>query len=63
MLIKKITRHSPASARKPPSRGPATVVIVVAAAQAPMALPRRSGPNEEVMMARLPGIISAPPIP
>ena len=61
--MKKIARHETWSMKKPPSRGPITIVIEVNADQVPIALPRSSSENVALMMARLPGTMSAAPMP
>src|SRR5258708_7321741 len=62
-LMKKIARHETWSMKKPPSSGPATMVIDVKADQVPIALPRSLSGNVALMMARLPGTMSAAPMP
>src|SRR5260221_14248948 len=62
-LMKKIARHETWSMKKPPSSGPATMVIDVNADHVPIALPRSLSGNVALMMARLPGTMSAAPMP
>ncbi len=61
--MKKAARHETCSMSHPPRTGPTAIVIEVNADQVPIARPRSSFGNEVLMMARLPGTSSAPPIP
>ena len=47
----------------PPSTGPSAVVIAVKPDQVPMACPRDFSSNDALMMARLPGMSIAAPMP
>jgi hypothetical protein len=51
------------SINQPPSTGPIAEVIAVKPDQIPIALPRRSGGNVALIIAKLPGMSKAPPIP
>ena len=62
-LMKKIQRQPPVSTIAPPISGAAAVAIAEKADQVPIALPRRPGSKQLVMIARLPGTSSAPPTP
>src|SRR5712692_3600247 len=62
-LRKKTQRQEAYWTNTPPSTGPTTVVIEEKPDQVPIARPRCSLLNEALMIARLPGTSSAPPIP
>src|SRR6266571_2551939 len=62
-LMKNTIRQDACSMSQPPSGGPMAVLIAVKLDQVPMALPRRSSENEAPMMARLPGVSIAAPMP
>src|SRR5215469_2639588 len=62
-LIAKISRQDTAWTSHPPRNGPIAVATPDRPDQAPIALPRSAGANDASMMARLPGVISAAPIP
>ncbi len=63
MFIKKAARHDTKSMSNPPTTGPIAAVTPENPDQVPIALPRSSSENEELMIASEPGIINAPPIP
>src|SRR6202040_2701519 len=60
-LMKKIARQDRASTSQPPRTGPTAEVRAEKPAQVPIALPRSSAGKAALMIARLPGIRSAPP--
>src|SRR5689334_8799190 len=62
-LIRKIHRQLPASSSHPPTRGAIAEDAPLNPAQVPMACVRSPGRRVASMMARLAGVISAPPIP
>ena len=62
-LITKISRHVTASTSQPPRKGPTAVATPPSPDQAPMAAPLSSRRKLASMMARLPGVSRAAPIP
>src|SRR6266487_2619413 len=62
-LMKKTQCHEACSTSHPPRTGPIAEVMEVKPDQIPIARPRLSGSNEALIIARLPGTSSAPPIP
>ena len=62
-LIAKISRHETASTRYPPTSGPITVAMPDQAVQEPIAAPRSSAGNAEMMSASALGVRSAPNAP
>ncbi len=62
-LMKKTHRHDPCSTSQPPSTGPTAAVMAVNPDHVPMARPRSSSLKDALIMDRLPGMRSAPPIP
>jgi hypothetical protein len=56
-------RQPNSSTIHPPTSGPAPVVMPEKPDQTPIAFPRSSGSIDEEMIARLPGVSSAPPMP
>ena len=62
-LTRKTNRQVVASISQPPRNGPAAPAMPASPDQAPMARPRSAGTNDAVMMARLPGVSRAPPMP
>ena len=63
MLIRKIARQLTASISQPPTSGPTAAATPPSADQAPIARPRSSGWKLASMIARLPGVSRAPPMP
>jgi len=63
MLMTKIHLHDAALMRYPPRSGPAAVATPPNPDHEPMARLRSTGSNDAWMMARLPGVKSAAPIP
>ena len=61
--MKKISRQDHASTSQPPSTGPSAVVSAEDPAQVPIARPRSPSGKCALMIARLLGTSSAPPIP
>src|SRR6266705_6791159 len=62
-LIKKTQRQEAYWTNQPPSTGPSNEEAEVNPDQVPIARPRWSALNEALRIARLPGTISAPPMP
>ncbi len=62
-LIRKIHRHETASTSQPPSSGPRAVATPPRPDQAPIARARSSRRKLASIIARLPGVSSAPPTP
>ena len=62
-LIRKIHRHDAWSTSSPPTSGPSAAAIPPRPDQAPMARLRSSERNAPWIIARLPGVRSAPPMP
>ncbi len=62
-LIRKIARQEIAAISQPPSSGPNAVATPPSPDQAPIARARSAGRKLAWMIARLPGVSSAPPIP
>ena len=62
-LMKKINRHDTAPISHPPRNGPTAAATPPSPDQAPIARDRSSGENDAWMIARLPGVSSAPPTP
>ena len=62
-LIRKIARQLETSTSQPPSRGPIAAAIDTNPVHAPIARARSSGTKAASMIARLPGVSSAPPTP
>ena len=62
-LIRKIQRHDAASIKAPPPSGPITVEMPLHAVQVPIAPPRSSGGNVDMMIASVLGMSSAPATP
>ena len=62
-LIAKISRQETAWTSHPPRNGPIAVATADSPDQAPIAWPRSAGRNDASMIARLPGVSSAPPTP
>ena len=62
-LMKKMSRQLMAVVRYPPSTGPIAIITPPSPDQAPIAAARSSGWNVVSMIARLPGLSSAAPIP
>ena len=62
-LMMKIARHDAAPTRKPPSSGPTAVTTPPRPDQAPIAAARSVGRKLASIIARLPGVSSAPPTP
>jgi len=62
-LMKKTARQDTFSISQPPMIGPTAAVIAVKPDQVPIARPLFSSLNDALIMARLPGTSSAPPIP
>ena len=62
-VIKNIQRHDTVSMRKPPSSGPSAEVSADAPDHSPMAPPRSPAGNAALIIAKLPGVRSAPPTP
>ena len=62
-LIRKTSRQDHASTSQPPRNGPTAPAMPPSPDQAPIARPRSAGTNDAEMMARLPGVSSAPPTP
>jgi hypothetical protein len=63
MLIRKIHRQLPACSSHPPTKGAITADTPLNPAHVPIACVRSAGWMVASMMARLAGVISAPPIP
>ena len=61
--MKKISRHETASTNQPPRRGPTAAATPPSPDHAPTAAPRPSGSKLAWMIARLPGVSSAAPMP
>ena len=61
--MKNAQRHEACSMSQPPSTGPSAMVIAVKPDQVPIARPREASSKDALMIARLPGTISAAPIP
>ena len=59
----KISRQDTAAISQPPRNGPIAVPTPAKPVQAPMALLRSSWRNDASMIARLPGVSSAAPMP
>jgi hypothetical protein len=59
----KMSRQEAAWISHPPMNGPMATPTPLSPDQAPIALPRSSGWKEASMMARLPGVRSAAPMP
>jgi hypothetical protein len=62
-LIRNTQRHPTLPTSQPPRNGPMALATPPRPDQAPTALDRSSGANEDWMMASEPGVSSAPPIP
>ena len=62
-LTRKTQRHEPSSTSPPPTNGPIAVATPPSPDQAPIARARSFGPKEAWIIARLPGVSSAPPTP
>ena len=62
-LIRKINRQLPASSSHPPTKGAIAADTPLKPAQVPIARTRSSGRKVASMIARLAGVISAPPTP
>src|ERR1035437_8765849 len=62
-LMKKMTRHDTASTNQPPTNGPAAATAPPKPDHRPTARARSAGAMQAEMMARLPGVSSAPPTP
>ena len=62
-LIRKIQRQLAYSTRPPPTNGPIAAAMLPRPDQAPIARPRSARTNTASMIARLPGVSRAPPIP
>ncbi len=62
-LIRNTSRQLHASISQPPMNGPAAPAIPPSPDQAPIARDRSAAMNDAEMIARLPGVISAPPTP
>ena len=62
-FIRNIQRQPTASISQPPSKGAPAAPTAPAAAQIPMALPRRAPSNVAARIARLLGISIAAPVP
>src|SRR5207244_11488162 len=62
-LIKKTQRQEAYWTNQPPRAGPSGAVMDVKPDHVPMARPRCLASKDALMMARLPGTRSAPPIP
>ncbi len=62
-LMRKIHRQLAWSIRTPPTKGPIADATPPRPDQAPIARARSLGPNEPWIIARLPGVSSAPPTP
>ena len=60
---KKIARQETYSVRAPPTTGPIASARPDTPAHVPIAFPRSSGGNAVVMIARVPGIMKAAPMP
>ena len=63
MLIRKIARQLPASRSHPPRKGAIAADTPLNPAHVPIARVRSPGRKAASMIARLAGVISAPPIP
>jgi hypothetical protein len=63
MLIKKIGRQLPACSSHPPANGAIAAETPLNPAHVPIAWVRSAGAKLASMMARLAGVISAPPMP
>ena len=61
--MRKISRQEAAWISQPPMNGPMALPTPDRPDQAPIALPRSSGWKEASMIARLPGVSSAAPMP
>ena len=61
--MKKTARQETVSTSHPPSIGPIAAVIALKPDHVPMARPRSSSGKELLMIARLPGISKAAPLP
>ena len=61
--MKNTQRHDTCWINHPPKTGPTAAVIAVNPDQVPIARPRSSALNDELISARLPGTRSAPPTP
>jgi hypothetical protein len=57
------SRQVHASTSQPPRKGPAAPAIPASPDHAPIARDRSAGANDAEMIARLPGVSSAPPMP
>ena len=62
-LMRKMSRQEAAWTSQPPRNGPIAAVTPPSPDQAPMAGPRSSRRKLASMMARLPGVSRAPPMP
>ncbi len=62
-LMKKIARQLTSWVSTPPSTGPIARARALTPAHVPIAVPRCSGGNDWVMMARVAGIMNAAPMP
>ena len=62
-LIRKIQRHDAWSTSSPPTSGPSAAAMPPSPDQAPIARLRSSERNAPWIIARLPGVSSAPPMP
>ena len=61
--MRKTNRHDATSTSQPPTNGPIAVATPPSPDQAPIARARSSGANDAWIIARLPGVSSAPPTP
>ncbi len=61
--MRKIARQVTASTSQPPSNGPSAVATPPSPDQAPIARARSAGRKLDSIIARLPGVSSAPPTP
>ena len=62
-LIKNAHRQDACSISHPPITGPIAVVIALKPDHVPMALPRDFSSKQALMIAKLPGVRNAAPIP